>query len=175
MKTCRVCKKTLQGSLFVRRGRSWGSCSSCSEQKRKYNCAHATDYKKWYAKNKVSHMANVNAYKKKNPEKVKYWHNKNWSRIAVMNSKVSDKKHCREWTDAEYVTAQFLLNQFDEQEGACYWCGTEMQTQNRRQDNGLTIERLNNRFPHTRENCRLACFKCNVKQWNVFKEPFLLC
>ena len=102
-----------------------------------------------------------------------------WPNTMIKRSKHSDKKYNRPWEDGEFVTAKFLLNQYQEQEGYCFYYHDDgplkMQMLDRRADDGLTIERLDNNFPHTRDNCVLACFECNVKKRVQFKEPLHLC
>ena len=153
MKTCNCCKTECEDSLFLRRGKTWNKCTPCSEA-----------YRVWYLENKETHLANMDL-----------WRSKNWNTVMVGHSKQADTEKGRTWNEEEYVTAGFLLEKFQEQETACYWCGVEMQIQDRQADDGLTIERLDNSIAHTRANCVLACFECNCKKHHLWKEPFLLC
>jgi len=118
----------------------------------------------WYVNNRQRWIAKVCAYSRVH-----------WPEKIVSNSKKSDENKNRTWDKSEYVTAEFLLNQYKQQEGACFWCGVELQMRNRQLDDGLTIERLDNELAHTRDNCVLACFRCNCKEWFIDHEPFLLC
>ena len=107
------------------------------------------------------------------------WQVDNWPQVCVKFSKIADHNKMRLWNEDEYVTVEFLLAQYDKQEGYCFYRHPEgplkMQTRCRQASDGLTIERLNNDLPHTKENCVLSCFDCNVRRRNAFKEPLLLC
>ena len=168
MKTCNCCKAECEDSLFLRRGKTWNKCTPCSDA-----------YRVWYLENKETHLANMDTWRENNPERVKAlnkaWQQNNWNTVMVKHSKESDTEKGRPWNEEEYVTAGFLLEKFQEQEGACFYCGCEMQIQDRMADDGLTIERLDNSIAHTRDNCVLACFECNCKKRTHWKEPFLLC
>ena len=153
MKICKKCNKERELSSFQRNNKTCVCCNSC-----------ASDMQDWYKKNRERWIAKMCAYSKTH-----------WPEKIVSNSKKSDAKKKRPWKEADYITAGFLLNKYQEQEGACFWCGVMMQMWNRQMDDGLTIERLDNSLPHTRDNCCLACFECNVKKWFIEKEPFLLC
>lgn len=50
------------------------------------------------------------------------------------------------------------------QRNKCFYCEEEMQVINRKKSNGLTIERLDNRLPHTTKNVVLCCSRCNCKR-----------
>ena len=107
--------------------------------------------------------------------KASKWQQENWDKICVKLSKIADRKSNRPWKEGEYVTPEFLLAQLEQQWGVCYWCGIQMSIKQRNAPHGLTIERLDNRLPHTKKNSVLACHRCNVRQRIIWKEPFLLC
>ena len=153
MKTCKKCHKDLKKSMFKRNGKTCVCCNSCAD-----------DMHSWYVKNRQQWIAKVCAYSRVH-----------WPKKIIWNSKKSDANKNRPWVESDYVTAEFLLKKYEEQEGACIWCGIEMQMRNRQLDDGLTIERIDNSLAHTKDNCVLACFSCNCKKWFVDKEPFLLC
>ena len=153
MKTCKKCTKDFKDSMFQRNNKTCVCCNSC-----------AGDMQAWYQRNRQRWIAKVCAYSREH-----------WPEKIVSNSKTSDEKKNRQYIEADYITPEFLLNKYQEQEGACFWCGVMMQMRNRQLDNGLTVERWDNSLPHTRDNCCLACFECNVKKWYIEKEPFLLC
>ena len=75
-------------------------------------------------------------------------------------SRISDKKHNRYDVDnfIDYWTIKGLI----EEHPVCYWsdCRVEMQYV-KYQENLATIERLNNSIGHTKDNCVLACLRCN--------------
>ena len=95
------------------------------------------------------------------------YYRKNWDRKCIMHSKLSDRKYNRPIVDENYVTPERLRQLRKLQMNLCYWCSTVLQTRNRREPDGLSIERLNNKFPHDLDNVILSCHRCNCKRKNV--------
>jgi hypothetical protein len=66
---------------------------------------------------------------------------------------------------SEYLKASDLNDMIEEQNGDCVYCDVELEygegVNRRRTPAGLTIERVQNRYPHYRDNCVLACWECN--------------
>ena len=48
----------------------------------------------------------------------------------------------------------------------CHYCKVLMQYENCQLPNGMTIERLKNPKPHLKDNCVLACHRCNCRHNN---------
>ena len=46
---------------------------------------------------------------------------------------------------------------------ACHYCDAIMQCRDRKADDGVTLERLDNTVGHCFSNCVLACYMCNCK------------
>ena len=92
---------------------------------------------------------------------------KHWDRRCVMHSKCSDRKYNRELQEGEdYITPKRLRLLRKLQMNKCYYCETVLQVLDRRKADGLSIERLNNNYPHSSSNCILACHSCNCKRKN---------
>jgi hypothetical protein len=70
-------------------------------------------------------------------------------------SRVSDKKHDR-YYPLTFIDRPFIESLFDENPDLiCPYCNLTMN------DQLVTIERVNNSIGHIKENCILACLKCN--------------
>ena len=83
-------------------------------------------------------------------------------------SRVSDKKKHRYDPD-NFIDYWFIQRLIDEHP-VCYWpdCRIELQFL-KYQENLATIERLNNNVGHNKDNCVLACLRCNhMKKSNKF-------
>ena len=105
---------------------------------------------------------------------------KHWANRCCYLSKNSDARSNRT-SDEPYVTPERLLTLRILQNNKCWYCDTELQVFNRKQPNGLTIERLDNKKSHTRSNCILCCHRCNcrklsnkvtVSQYEIFYQLF---
>ena len=88
---------------------------------------------------------------------------KNWFNRCLYLSKQADKRKNRT-SDEEYITPERLCTLRVLQENKCFYCDTELQVENRKQSNGLTIERLDNAKPHTMNNVILCCSSCNCRR-----------
>jgi hypothetical protein len=68
----------------------------------------------------------------------------------------------------EHVDKELLQYQFEEQEGKCFYCDVAMITHSagngKRDPDRMSIERMDNRVGHIKENCILACLKCNCQR-----------
>ena len=92
---------------------------------------------------------------------------KHWDRMIVTNSKQHDKERGRMFQESEYITREFLKECRRKQNNLCGMCGTTMQTANRQASDGLTVQRLDNSIAHVKTNCILACYHCNVSEYNT--------
>ena len=93
----------------------------------------------------------------------------NWWLCMISQSKRSDIKKGLYDPD-EHVDKELLQYQFEEQEGKCFYCDVAMITHSaglghgKREPDRMTIERMDNRVGHIKENCILACYKCNCQR-----------
>ena len=81
-------------------------------------------------------------------------------KTMIRSSKQKDKKYDRYDAD-KFIDMCFLTELFEECD-SCYYCSVEF-TYNEKCDTLVTIERLNNNVGHTKSNCVLACWGCNMK------------
>jgi len=79
----------------------------------------------------------------------------------IFSSKASDKKYNR--YDADRFIDKCFLKELVKDYPNCYYCEVELQYVDNN-DTLATIERLNNKFGHTKSNCVLACRKCNLSR-----------
>ena len=93
------------------------------------------------------------------------WHrrNKRWQHRIVSHSKSSDRNSERGWEPDSYITVEFLTNLRKLQNNLCCYCKYPLITFNRKQHNGLTVERANNSLAHTQENSKICCHACNCR------------
>ena len=106
-------------------------------------------------------------YKLKNREKIIKqgieYRKKAWATRIVSHSRLADKRKNRT-SNEPYITKECVLKLRDQQNNKCFHCNILMQTDKRKNPDGLTIERLDNSLPHIKRNCVLACHHCNVSR-----------
>jgi len=119
-----------------------------------------------------------NQYKKENKEAckvlVKLWKQRNWDRRIVCHSRDSDRDSNRLPADmSTFVTPSYLRRLREAQQNECAYCAIYLQTRNRKEHDGLTLQRMNNTIGHTRANCILSCHSCNMHRVESMNEEFL--
>ena len=93
------------------------------------------------------------------------WKTRFWARRIISHSFDSDRSGNRLPTiPSDFIDEPFLENLRRYQKNRCYYCTIDMQTHNRKLHDGLTAQRLNNHFGHTKDNVRLACRECNCRR-----------
>ena len=95
--------------------------------------------------------------------KVAKYQAKRWANRACVHSKLADNNANRPFQDELFITPERLRFLRTLQQNKCVYCRTVMQTENRRCPNGLTIERVNNKVAHLKDNVLLCCFRCNCR------------
>ena len=87
----------------------------------------------------------------------------NWGKRAVDNSRKKDKMYARyNAVKAHFITQDYLFKMRETQSNKCYHCGIIMQNKNRREHDGVTVERLDNSVGHAQANCVVCCYSCNT-------------
>ena len=93
-----------------------------------------------------------------------------WYNRIVRDSRYNDKKCGRKIDPThEYIHTDRLLELQNEQQNLCYYCFIQMNWigDRRKNRNGLTLERRDNRLPHYTDNCLgLCCKSCNSKRYS---------
>jgi hypothetical protein len=81
-------------------------------------------------------------------------------------------------SDSTMITPVEIATKLLEQKMICYYCKDIMKlgTTIVRDPEQWTLERLDNRFPHTNSNCVIACLRCNLRRntkvHTFFKKSF---
>ena len=99
--------------------------------------------------------------RKKRAPKEKAYHSKRWANRIIVHSKLHDKKYKRTYAEEYYIDPDFLIERRKKRNNQCIYCGIPLQSFNRKRFNGVTVQRLNNRLAHIKDNCVIACFQCN--------------
>ena len=132
---CSRCKGVLETN--------YQSCSNCLRLQREYKHTNR------------EHIKVVN----------KTWKRVNWAKRMVCHSRGSDVIYGRLPADmSNYIDPQYLHKLRTAQNNRCAFCTIDMQTDNRKHSDGLTIQRLDNTIGHTKPNCLLSCAQCNCKR-----------
>jgi hypothetical protein len=99
----------------------------------------------------------------------------NWQARCVLSAKRSDFLMSRQGTD---IDEKSLTDEWQKLQGLCPYCKCEMHAGvgvNRTVDrNAVTVQRINNRLAHTKENCTLCCITCNCDFRNIPHELLLI-
>ena len=144
MAACRKCKGVNDGRFLI--------CQVCRDKSNAYKKTHKAACKLM----------------------VRLWKRRNWDRRMVCHSKDSDRKANRLPEDmSTYVNSPYLKRLRIAQQNSCAYCDIEMQTENRKWHDGLTLQRLNNTIGHTRANCILCCHSCNMHRVESGNTDFL--
>jgi len=80
------------------------------------------------------------------------------------HSRDSDTKMNRPVIEHSYITPRRIRMLRRLQRNKCLYCTQTLQVLNRRQPDGLTVERLRNNLPHNADNVILCCHRCNVRR-----------
>jgi len=160
---CPRCKCYRTEEDFIKEGRRLKTCINCRSYSKKYRlkrqmCTHnlekyfckdcggtqiCKDNKQIYLCRKCSDPISVS---------IRQW---------IFTSKQSDKK--RNHFDADRFIDKCFLKELVKDYRNCYYCEVELQYVDNN-DTLATIERLNNKFGHTKSNCVLACRQCNLSR-----------
>ena len=84
-----------------------------------------------------------------------------WKERVIVHSRIADRRKNRTYKQEDFITPErigFLQKLLNNQ---CIYCKIEMQNTNRRKPNGITVERIDRRFAHVKNNCFLCCYRCN--------------
>ena len=91
----------------------------------------------------------------------------------LSDSRYEDKRRGEVVCGADYIDVPYLKQLKKKQQTRCYWCGIEMDSVNRKQKCGMTVDRLDD-GAHLKNHCVLACFSCNAKSYRQLWNPFPL-
>jgi len=80
----------------------------------------------------------------------------------ITHSRKSDIKFNR-YNEQAFITYNFCQKLIQESHNQCYYCSIPLQMLIRQNDM-ITIERINNAIGHIIGNCRIACYHCNCSR-----------
>jgi len=80
----------------------------------------------------------------------------------IKHSKHNDKKYNR-YDIVNFIDKSFLKKLINDSEDKCYYCKCKLQYIIYQQ-NLATIERIDNKFGHNKNNVVIACLRCNVSK-----------
>lgn len=119
----------------------------------------------WHAKNRIR----VKKWRNANPEKVKVWYDANLEKYKTYNN----NRRARIKGNGGTFTFKELNEQFERQEGFCYYCGELLY---KSFDSSVHIDHMT---PISRggsndiSNIALSCAACNLKKHTQTAEEFL--
>ena len=172
---CNGCRCWREATAFIKNDKVMKTCNVCSDYREKYK---NTTTKQYYIKNKESINQKHNQYYADNTKKViqkqqqTYTDNKLNNPLKIKlkamlcNSRTADKKLNRTYTEEDYITRDFLLSLYDEQQGKCFYksCNCEMTldfNKSCKTPTQISVQRLDNKIAHIKSNCVLSCLFCN--------------
>lgn len=96
----------------------------------------------------------------------KLYRKRRWGAKKVWDNQKKDRTRFT-WNPSEYMTEQWVYDTNASQQQRCYYCKIDCQRTNMRGiQNGLQIERLDNKLPHLKTNCVICCQACNSRQFS---------
>jgi hypothetical protein len=106
---------------------------------------------------------------KKNCKKSK---RKNWIVCMINDANRNEKK---KFDNKTITTKKYIENQHKLQNNKCFYCDCEMKygigVNRKKNSDGITLERISSKLPHTNSNCVLICQECNkMKNSTEFKD-----
>ena len=176
---CKCCCCWREATAFIKNDKVMKTCNGCREYRENNKCKNTEYQQKWYTDNKDKRLEQIKKYytenrdkkleqckkyqsdkKIENPLKVKF-------QQMIRNSRTNDKKYNRPYNEEDYITYEFLMSLYEEQQGKCFYenCNCEMTldfNKSCRTPTQISIQRLDNETAHIKSNCVLSCFFCNV-------------
>lgn len=132
------------------------------------NNAYTDRYYVWTALTRSTDLKNITVYQDSDEDvqESQYYRIKRYVKDKVNNYKYQDKISGRTWKPEDYVTAEWIkqeYGQMDKKSSHCFLCRTpyEINVQNGKVTSNLTVDRIDNKIAHIQSNCRLCCSDCN--------------
>ena len=149
MKSCRVCRESLEESQFKMRGISkiTATCIKCSEERKEkdycpcgvrfHDCTNCSDP----IIRRTTSM--------------------------IHGSRIADKNRNRK-CDLDFSTVLYKIVDTPQ----CTYCDIELQYISPYQADHCTIDRIDNNIGHTNENCVISCRRCNVNNYRLISPKY---
>lgn len=80
------------------------------------------------------------------------------------------------YNDDEFIDFDFVINLFKETQLKCYYCEKEVFViyDNVRESKQWTIERIDNRLGHNKNNSVMSCLDCNLRRRTMYHERYIM-
>ena len=80
------------------------------------------------------------------------------------------------YNEDEFIDFEFVINLFKETQLKCYYCSKQVFViyDNVRDSKQWTIERIDNRIGHNKNNSVMACLDCNLKRRCIYYERYIM-
>ena len=135
-----------------------GLCPACGEDRDDQDLAWCSTCRERNQRSKVKGRKRIQKYR------VAYKVT-NWPKRMINASRAADRRMMRYvGIEDQYIDDEFLREARVQLNNRCCYCRIIMQVEQRRSDNGLTIERENNMVGHSKNNTTLCCYPCNIRR-----------
>lgn len=119
----------------------------------------------WTAITRARKLDNITIYIHPQSEVERYTESKlkQYFKFKVDSYKQQDRKANREFKDEDYITADWIYQQYDVKD--CPYCKKAMTIHVDDEGNvtsNITVNRHKNTLAHTKKNCELCCHHCNI-------------
>ena len=186
---CNGCRCWREPTDFIKNDKVVKTCKTCREYREKNADKINERKKKWRIENVVKLREHERQYVAENKDKVSNYKKKyaveNKDKIKqsyveqqqnnplrtklknmIKSSIQTDKNKNRTYNEEDFITYEFLMSLYEEQQGKCYYenCNCDMTldfNKSCRSSTQITVQRLDNEIAHIKLNCVLSCFFCN--------------
>jgi len=157
-----------------------GHREKISAQKKLYRDAHKDEIKAQQKLYREEHKEEIKAqtklyyenHKEERKAQTKLYYEQKWWVNIIHHSKQTDiKKNL--FVDEDFIDKNFILDKFEVQNRLCHYCHVQLHTvgqaeEGKRDPQKCSIERIDNTIGHSKANCVLACYKCNIQRNNNY-------
>ena len=87
--------------------------------------------------------------------------------MKIQNYKNQDNKAKRDFKAEDYIDENFIFQQQKKTNNKCSYCLKDLEIfidNDNTVKSNLTIDRVDNKLPHIKSNCKICCFMCNVSK-----------
>jgi hypothetical protein len=80
------------------------------------------------------------------------------------------------YNEDEFIDFEFVINLFKETQLKCYYCENQVFViyDNVLESKQWTVERIDNRLGHNKNNSVMACLECNLKRRCMYHERYIM-
>ena len=135
-----------------------------------YNSSYVDRNFVWTALTRATDLSQITIYApQKQVDANKGEKIKQYLKMKIAGYKHQDTKAGRNFESQEYVTIDWINDEYERIHGQCCVCTIPLEIVVKEQvTSNLTIDRLDNSIAHTKTNVRLCCKTCNVTRGNRY-------